>query len=176
MAAAIFLLLASGLIFYLVHRDKLPSWVQWEKKEETVSFTDGSSFTVRLSGKKAVIKKDTETLWTSDPEWKVSDFVLGDIDHDGETELLLLVWKRGSYGDYKPFWVEEDEDTYSQHIFIYDLKPEEDGPAAPIWMSSKMGIDAASFFMDPEENLHIVRPDGVDTVWRWESWGLTLQS
>ena len=88
--------------------------------------------------------------------------------------MILLVWKRGSYGKYKPIWVENDEKTWSQHIFIYDYIDEKDDRLKPVWMSSKMGIEASDIRLDYEEKLHITTPEGKDTVWYWQSWGLTL--
>jgi hypothetical protein len=41
-------------------------------------------------------------------------------------------------------------------------------------MSSEMGIEASDIKLDEEEALHIITPEGKDTVWYWQSWGLML--
>lgn len=139
-----------------------------EKITETVA--------VELDNKKlTVTRPDGELLWESDEGWLVSDYLIGDIDHDDEDELTLLVWKVGSYGEYKPIWVEEDEKKWSEHIFIYDYDVREDTRIFPLWMSSKMGIEARYISLDNEEKLHITIPEGKEAVWVWENWGLTLQ-
>ena len=56
--------------------------------------------------------------WENKEGWKVSDYFIDDIDHDGEDEVVILFWRRGSFGPSKPFWVEKDEKTWSQHIGI----------------------------------------------------------
>ncbi|MBO6165859.1 MAG: hypothetical protein J6O17_05790 [Eubacterium sp.] len=183
----------------------LPGWIKWEEKSEEHSFTVSSdprmpvrsrsasmtlpapkegeeaekiteTVAVELDNKKlTVTRPDGELLWESDEGWLVSDYLIGDIDHDDEDELTLLVWKVGSYGEYKPIWVEEDEKKWSEHIFIYDYDVREDTRIFPLWMSSKMGIEARYISLDNEEKLHITIPEGKEAIWVWENWGLTLQ-
>jgi len=181
----------------------LPGWIQWKENSEDHTFTVGYDpgfkevsrasrkkmaqtsnddleyiseiVNVSLEDKKIRIEtSDGVLLWESDDEWLVSDYLIGDIDHDDEDELVLLVWKIGSYGEYKPIWVKEDENKWSEHIFIYDYEPTEESRIYPIWMSSKIGIEAKSISLDSDEKLHIMLPEDKESVWYWESWGLTL--
>ena len=72
-------------------------------------------------------------LWDSDKSFKVKDFLYCDIDRDDENEILLVLWKKGKFGKYKPFFLNDDKDKWSQHLFIYDY----DGKSVEsIWCSS----------------------------------------
>ena len=108
----------------------------------------------------------------------LQDAVCFDINGDGADEYVLLVWKRGSYGEHRPTWVEQDEKTLSQHIFIYAKEEEEDGAWRPLWMSSRTGIEAVRIAAGEEipgtgrRSLDITHPDGSVSRWGWLSWGL----
>ena len=111
-----------------------------------------------------------------DSSWLVQDALCFDIDGDGAEDRILLVWKRGSYGKYMPTWVSHNDRGFSQHIFIYSLR--EDG-WHPIWMSSAIGMKAASFeegIVIPGTDrisLDIKDSDGDVSRWGWLTWGLT---
>ena len=171
-AAIVFL---CGILYLLWYDGRfLPAWISWQKKGVSAEL-EQEPVHLQLSHRKLVISdEEGKTLWTSDSRWRVSDFIVGDIDHDEQNEVVLLVWKIGSYGKYLPFWVKKDENTWSQHIFIYDWDPELETRMRSIWMSSKMGIQAADWFLDEKEILHIIKPDGEDTRWLWSYWGLEL--
>lgn len=111
----------------------------------------------------------TETAFASEPGWRVQDFLTGDLDRDGEEELLLLVWRRGHYGPSRPFWVDRNDYTYSQHIFIYK---QADGTVTPVWMSSTLNPRVKSWSVTDEGTLRILTPEGEDTCWGWGSWGI----
>ncbi|MBQ4482317.1 MAG: hypothetical protein II966_03700 [Lachnospiraceae bacterium] len=135
----------------------LPRWIVWDKE-----------CAGRIpEGVKAKLERS----------WLIQDELSFDIDGDGNKDEILLVWKRGSYGKKRPSWVVSDEAGFSQHIFIYSLR--EDG-WHPIWMSSKLPFEAASFEIGSEipgtgrESLTIKAPDGSVTFWGWLSWGLEL--
>lgn len=115
-----------------------------------------------------------QELYASDPDWTVQDTLLADFDRDGKKELALLVLKKGSFGKYRPFWVEEDSDELSQHIFIYRFT-ERDGrqDVRPAWMSSALTMSVKSWNFDHDRyTLVITEPDGTQSAWRWEYFGL----
>ncbi|MDO4533622.1 MAG: hypothetical protein Q4C36_07870, partial [Coriobacteriia bacterium] len=149
----------------------LPSWVSWEEREIACDLDlDGVEETVFLAGK-AFTVVDGDSSCESDPEWLVQEVAVGDIDRDGTSELVSLVWKRGSFGEHRPFWVESDSVNFSQHVFIHRYA---EGALQPVWMSSALGIEVQSMQLDERMRLHLVSPDGEATTWAWESWGLTL--
>ena len=95
-------------------------------------------------------------FWTSPSEIKVQDGFLTDLDRDGNTEMILLVWKRGRFGKHRPFWITSDERCYSQHVFIYDVGDEAQegndgnqaghdsvisGVVSQKWFASDIGVD-----------------------------------
>lgn len=166
------IILIAGIVVIMWLRGVfLPRWVTW--KTVTSNYADKAELV--LKHKTFSLKTpDGEIVWKSEAGWLVSDFIVGDIDHDDEDEIILLVWRRGSFGKFKPIWVEKDEKTWSQHIFIYDYLDNRVDRMKPVWMSSKMGIEASDIKLDEEEALHIITPEGRDTVWYWQSWGLTL--
>jgi len=114
--------------------------------------------------------EDPESLlFRTQKDWLVSDFLTGDIDKDGAREVLLLVWKHGSYGKHRPFWVERDTIRFSQHIFIYTLR---DDILKPIWMSSALELSILEWELDEEGVLTITDLDGETSRWAWIRWGL----
>ena len=168
------ILIAVVAVFMWFRGAFLPRWITWKNKETV--YSDKAEILLKRKHLSVNLKGggDSGTVWESEDEWLVSDCLVGDIDHDDEDEIILLVWKRGSYGRFKPIWVEEDDKSWSQHIFIYDFIDERDDRLKPIWMSSEMGIEASDIKLDEEEALHIITPEGKDTVWYWQSWGLML--
>ena len=96
-----------------------------------------------------IIKESDKVFWQSPEEWRVDNLAFGDINNDGREEFLLSLWKKGSYGSSKPFWVTED-DSYAQHLFIYQL--ESSGPKL-FWGSSNLEAPLLDFSVqDLDEN------------------------
>ena len=147
------------------HRHLLPLWVQWNSAE--IHCDD--DLQIQLQDRTVIVRQDQIPLWQSDKEVQVQDILSCDIDHDAQQELLLLCWKRGRYGNSRPFWVTEDETNWSQHIYIYDYSI--DG-VIPIWMASNIGMDAVEWYFDSIQRLVITDTDGRKTAWDWVSWGL----
>jgi hypothetical protein len=138
---------------------------------------------VREKQRLTVIRRDKE-IWKSPREWRVSAFVLGDATNDGRDDLCLVVWKKGSFGNGKPFWVKENDESMKNHLFIFNL---EEDRLKPIWMSSNLD--------NPIKALHIEDSDGDGkkelvvsegrygfpgflgtrtTTWQWSEWGFKL--
>ncbi len=162
----------------------LPGWIAWENRN--VSDSSGQ-YEIILRGKKAEIVYDSNVIWTSPEDVKVQDALSGDIDSDRKDELILLCWKIGRYGKSRPFWVEEDEREWSQHIFVYEY----DGAGIkPKWMSSYIGQDVAEISlygrntgscMEQETGdsladvLLLTSPGREITAWVWGSWGFVRE-
>lgn len=141
----------------------------WQRKTLQADLDgDGSLEELRLSGQRlSVVGKDA-LLWRTEAGWRVQDFLVGDVDRDGDPELLLLVWKRGSYGDSHPFWEEAADWRFSQHIFIYRWR---DGEMQALWMSSRLRPEVERWDLEGGR-IRIRTPEGLDTLWGWRSWGL----
>ncbi|MBQ8923217.1 MAG: hypothetical protein IJ053_00340 [Lachnospiraceae bacterium] len=164
------------LIYYLWTKGAfIPSYATWHNREDTYVIGDEA---VEFSLKKKTLKifdnKTKELIYETPDEWKVSDCFYFDIDHDDENEVVMVVWKQGSFGEHKPFWHEGKDNKWTQHIFIYDWDITRDNRLRAIWMSSGLGIKASEIFTDEKDRLHLIDDKGEETVWQWISWGLTL--
>ena len=147
----------------------LPRWIDWNTAQIRCEAKDGEPAQIVLAGRTVRVLKGEDLVWQSDRTLRVQDVLWCDIDHDGEQELLLLCWKRGRYGDSRPFWVTQDEKSWSQHIYIYDWT--EDG-IRPIWMASDIGLEAAQWRFDAVQRLVITDTQGGQSAWDWITWGL----
>ncbi len=104
-------------------------------------------------------------VWESNPEWNVNDFLVGDINQDGRDELLILLWREGNYGQHKPIWFTEEDDAYTQHIYIYHF--EEEDSLSPVWMSSGLRPEVKSWSMNEDNTIRIITVNDEDTTWRY---------
>lgn len=164
----------STLIFGLWSQGAfLPQWIEW--KNRTV-FDNTEQYQVVLERKEVQVILDDKVLWNSPGDVKVQDVLLCDIDRDMQDELILLCWKIGRYGKHMPFWVEKDENAWSQHIFVYECNTQE---IRPKWMSSYIGQDVEAMQDNgkaaPYTRLWLTEPCGVTSSWRWDSWGFTKE-
>ena len=149
----------------------LPSWVEWNDEELACDLNgDGQLEAVRLSDRKLSIFEDGRLACTSRDGWFVSDVFVGDLDSDGVQEIVCLTWKRGSYGPYRPFWVDHDSMDFSQHVFIFHY---EDGSLKDDWLSSDIGMQVERASLDSHMRLHLHTHDDQDYLCEWEEWGLT---
>lgn len=176
MFCAVIAVFVVGALVAIALRDAgafVPSWAEWETLDKRADI-DGDDLDERivLSGKRFfVYDAQGEIACATQPDWLVADAFTGDITRDGTPEIILLAWKRGSFGSSKPFWAGRDDPNYSEHVFIFDYA---DRKLQPVWMSSDMGGAAASGWLDEQGRLHLMSPDGAQTIWEWQSWGLAL--
>ena len=103
-------------------------------------------------------------IWKSDKDYKVSDFVVGDIDQDGQKELAVVLWKRGYYGPTLPFWQEENIDDYGNHLFIYELTPE---------IKIKWGSSTIPYTLEQIDFKDKQLVVNQNEYWEWEGFGFT---
>ena len=154
----------------------LPRWAHLRSlAEKTVIHTVNGDETVDISldSGQLIFTADSGSI-VYEPEWLVTDIFIYDADHDDEDEVVLNVWKIGSFGEHRPFWKEnKTDDRMTEHIFIYDWQTDDPERLRPIWMSSQMPVQG-EFLRTEKNNLIITAPDGTVTYWRWETWGLAL--
>ncbi len=155
--------------------EMLPGWVTLQDNRQTVSIrTEDGNETAEmiLSGGQLRLTGDGFT-YESDSTWYIAECLIYDADHDGADEVVLHMWKPGSYGYFHPFWIEpDDQDVYSEHIFIYDWDTKQEHRLRKRWLSSGIPAKGKTVFADEQNNLHIFSVNGKETVWRWEGWGL----
>lgn len=164
-------LAAAVLTFWLARGGLLPDW--WCERAQTFDLTgDGAPETLTLCRRALTVTDGSgAVLWRTEPGWLAQDFLCGDIDGDGAPELLALVWKRGSYGSARPFWVARDERRYSQHIFIYRWDAAKQR-FCPLWMASALHPRVRRWALAANGALEIETEAGEPTRWRWLGWGL----
>lgn len=110
----------------------------------------------------------------------VRSFLIADFDNDGRKELALVIWKKGSFGRDKPFWLKRNDSSYGFHLFLYRIK---DG-LRPLWFSSRLAKPicdinvrerAGKSEIEVEEGVY--NPQGYScqktekTSWQWDGWG-----
>jgi len=102
-----------------------------------------------------------------------------------------VVWKAGSFGRDKPFWVNEDDQELSNHLFVLNLLQ---GKMKPVWFSSALdqpiqALEVKDINQDGKNELVVQegrawlagiqnqeRPASEPvtksiTCWQWKSWG-----
>ena len=164
------LIVVLGAAVVLLHLGYLlPTWISWERKELVCTEVSAPD-TIILRNRTVSVLQDGREVWQSDDEVGVQDVLWEDIDHDDEPELMLLCWKRGQYGNSRPFWVTEDPQTWSQHIYLYDWK---NGEIRPIWMASDLGMEVESWSFHERNRLLLTDRNGITTAWDWITWGLS---
>jgi len=147
---------------------------------------DGQMETYQLAGNQVTVKTQNTVLWESDPTWKVTGLVLADADNDGQEEMLLVLWKKGSFGTSKPFWMKEEDMEYSNHLFMYRLAA---GRMKPVWCSSAieypiLRLQVEDCDDDGLQELLVTEGPAAgpwysirqlfhkqQTTWQWQEWG-----
>lgn len=171
--AAVGICIGAALYFLWSRGVFLPGWIRWE--DGTVHDRIGR-YEAALEHRQVRVLSGGRLLWTSPEGVKVQEILSCDIDNDEEDELLLLCWKRGRYGRYRPFWVEEDEKGWSQHLFVYEY---EQGEIVPKWMSSYLGEDVAHIAGNgktaPAVRLLMTDGEGEISSWIWGNWGFSRE-
>ena len=104
----------------------------------------------------------------------VQNGLVTDIDGNGNTEVLLLLWKIGKYGKHRPFWETDEDTTYSQHLFIYEVTADKE--VRQKWCTSDVGREIVRFKLMEKNNSILLVEDikGACTLWRWQDFGLKM--
>ncbi len=142
---------------------------------------DGTYEDYSLQDGKLKVATGTQTIWQSQDDWWVSDFFLGDSNNDSILELNLLVWKSGSFGPHKPFWITREDMSIKNHLFIFKLAGDN---FKPVWQSSNLdrpNYEASLEDLDGDGKNELIVTEGDYTdpgerevsVWQWNSWGFS---
>jgi poly-gamma-glutamate capsule biosynthesis protein CapA/YwtB (metallophosphatase superfamily) len=144
-----------------------PNWVIWQAKE-----LSQNQLELKIENRSATIEIGGSEIWQSEKALKVQDGFISDLDRDGDAEMLLLVWKRGRFGEHRPFWITSDDKNYSQHIFIYDVSAQ--GEVKNKWFASDIGREVTRMkLMDKDPSIILTEDtEGACALWTWESFGL----
>ena len=163
---------AAVLIGMWLYGAFLPDWISWDSCEKTCDLEkDGSQETIGLHNRNVSVSRGGKTIYSTPLLWRVSNVFTEDLDRDGNTEIIMIVWKHGSYGRHRPFWIKRDTIAFSQHVFVFNMR---EGELKAVWMSSDMGSSAWKAEFDENSLLHLFYTDGYERIWRWEDWGFKL--
>lgn len=127
------------------------------------------------------VKEDSNIIWQSPEDWWVDYFFIGDSTNDGRPKLNLSVWKEGSFGPYKPFWIKDEDTSVKNHLFIFQL---EKNKFKPVWQSSNLDCPMLHATLmdlngDGEKELVVREGSYTDpkkcevTIWKWDGWGFS---
>jgi hypothetical protein len=79
---------------------------------------------------------DSETVWATEPDWKVTGYTVGDVDADGRSELVYSVWKRNLTWDRPEsggMTVDQEGGDVLPHIYIDGWRR---NAMRPVWHGS----------------------------------------
>lgn len=130
------------------------------------------------------ITENSKMIWQSPSDWWVDDFVLADSNNDGIVDINLSLWKSGSFGTSKPFWVKENDMSVKNHFFVLDFSG---GSIKQVWGSSNLVEPNCEFKIadvdnDGKKDLVVVEGDysqkpkcdgNYVAVWKWNDWGFS---
>lgn len=184
-------LLGTGLLVFFGYHLLSSQFFLWfhnvEQVQEHDLDQDGQLERYVLKDKQLIVTQEEQEIWRSSADWQVIVFVLADATNDGRDDLLLVVWKAGSFGRDKPFWVTEDDPRRSNHLFVLNLIQ---GKMKPVWFSSALdrpiqALEVKDLDQDGKNELVVqeertwwdrIRDRGgpfaeSTTYWQWKSWG-----
>lgn len=130
----------------------------------------------QLVNKRLTVWEGRQIIWETPAEWEIKQILLADADNDGVEELLMVLWKYGSFGDVRPFWQAEDR-AYSCHLFMYRLQA---GRMRAVWCSSAIDPPIAEISVitdqDRQVSLEIKERSpfpypATRSTWQWQDWG-----
>ncbi|NLW44833.1 MAG: hypothetical protein GXY92_06575 [Syntrophomonadaceae bacterium] len=148
---------------------------------------DGQTELYVLANQGLIIGAEKEIIWRSPPDWRVASFHVADVTHDRHPDLLLLVWKKGSFGRLRPFWHTGRDAGFTCHLYVFNLANRH---LKPVWMSSALDrpIDSITItdIDDDGRNELLVTEGwywwqffnrfrgsttGDIAAWEWQDWG-----
>lgn len=175
--AAIFIGAIICVALLLYQKKTIPRWVVWQNRDFTAD-TENGTFHFVLKDKQLQVFCDNKVVWESPEEYRVQDALLTNVIPDEKAdiaakesreELILLLWKKGRYGIHKPFWISEEESTWSQHLFVYTFREE---ALTSRWGSSYLG-DGIREITSRDDWLFMKTCKNETQCYRWDSWGFT---
>ncbi len=140
------------------------------------------------------VKEGPLLLWKSPEDWNVDSFALGDVDHDNQVNLVMSLWKEGSFSEIRPFWHSGEDNSYKNHLFVYELA---ENRFQPVWCSSDLDCPILSFTIRDDDGdgraelivkegryrkiageRYGIEPGGPvrTAVWQWKEWGFSLEN
>lgn len=150
---------------------------------------DGLAETYSFSQGQLVICQTGGIDWTSPPEWNLKTWAVDDVTGDGYPELVMLLWKEGSFGEHRPWGYQQEDNRFSCHLFVYQLQGQQ---LLPRWCSSALDKPVRNFAIrqDAEGKRYLAIEEGIFSFncagepfifgtacsnWAWGQWGFYRQ-
>jgi hypothetical protein len=175
-------------------RTPFPTSVQPIKINNAVDLNnDGQLEQVTLKNSIVTIETDDTLLWSSPPNWEVKQVEVTDLDHDGQPEVTLLLWR-----DFAPWPIDDylvhpgriqnfhDRRSDSCHLILIGWRQQ---AFREIWAGSALADPLLTFAtadLDKDGRDELIALEGryddhlglnnAVTVWQWNGFGFTLLS
>ncbi len=170
----------------------MAAWLKWGYKlsasQTLYGDTDDNGLREKysLNNQQLHVYEGSQLIWHTPKEWQVKQIKLADADNNDQTELLLVIWKKGSFGNSKPFWFKGPDDQLTCHLFVYHLLA---GRMKAVWCSSALEhpiirLDVKDSNGDELNELQVTEGPSYgfaypirqylnqqDTKWIWNDWG-----
>ncbi|MDR1328494.1 MAG: CapA family protein [Oscillospiraceae bacterium] len=104
----------------------------------------GYDFTAE-NGRLRITGADETEVWSSNEEWYVDSFRLGDVNRDRISDVTFVVWKSYRFGAEHPARMTNDDASVRCHLYVYSVK---DDRVKPLWCSSTLPRPIYSFELD----------------------------
>ena len=125
-----------------------------QSQEQVTRAEELDGYVYSLEGGVLRVCDEANEIWRSSEEWYVEDFRLGDVDGDGNADLLFTLWKSYSFGQVHPGRMENDDASVRCHVFLYTVRAgtRRAGKMKQLWGSSNLPrpIYAFELTMDGE--------------------------
>jgi len=137
-----------------------------------------------LENGRLTITENEKMIWQSPSDWWIDNFALADSNNDGIVDINLSLWKSGSFGTSKPFWIKENDMSVKNHFFVLGFSG---GSIKQVWGSSNLAEPNCEFKIadvdnDGKNDLVVVEGDYLQkpkcagnyvAVWKWNDWGFS---
>jgi len=167
-----------------VYNDSFEGGKIISKQEQADLDNNSVSENYDLENGKLTITENEKMIWQSPSDWWIDDFALADSNNDGVVDINLSLWKSGSFGTSKPFWVKENDMSVKNHFFVLDFSG---GAIKQVWGSSNLAEPNCEFKIadvdnDGKNDLVVVEGDysqkpkcvgNYVAVWKWNDWGFS---
>ena len=172
-----YLVMGVLLVFLFISRVQ---YFQIKNLASLVPNTVTNTRTLDVSG----FTENEKMIWQSPNDWWIDNFILADSNNDGVVDINLSLWKSGSFGTSKPFWIKENDMSVRNHFFVLDFV---NGKVKQIWGSSNLTEPNCDFQVsdidnDGKNDLVVIEGDysqkpkcngNYVAVWKWNDWGFS---
>ena len=113
-----------------------------------------------------------QIYFTTDNDWFVQDVLVDDINRDGIEELVMLLYKHGSFGKHLPLWKKHNDISLGQHLFIYQWDDTRQNRLRALWMSSELEEEIISMHHGKNHGVLLENSRGEGKLWYYKGFGL----